>query len=73
MSFPGTPFFLDEIEIDSGLIPSENKTIEDGGITVEVWIIVAGWWKQPADTRVGRGLSKVIKNGDEEYKDLGFK
>ena len=73
MSFPGTPFFLDEIEIDSGLIPSENKTIEDGGITVEVWIIVAGWWKQPADTRVGKGLSKVIKNGDEEYKDLGFK
>ena len=73
MSFPGTPFFLDEIEIDSGLIPSENKTIEDGGINVEVWIIVAGWWKQPADTRVGKGLSKVIKNGDEEYKDLGFK
>ena len=58
---------------DSGLTPSENKTIEDGGINVEVWIIVAGWWKQPADTRVGKGLSKVIKNGDEEYKDLGFK
>ena len=73
MSFPGTPFFLDEIEIDSGLIPSEKKTIEDGGITVEVWIIVAGWWKEPADTRVEKESSRVIKNGDEEYIDLRLK
>ena len=51
----------------------QNKTIEDGGITVEVWIIVAGWWKEPADTRVEKESSRVIKNGDEEYIDLRLK
>ena len=28
---------------------------------MEVWIIVTSWWKEPADTRVGKGSSKVIK------------
>ena len=48
------------------LTPSENKTIEDGNITVEVWIIVTGWWKEPADTRVLKESSKVYYN--KEWK-----